>query len=177
MRAVQASDYAIGEFKFLRRLLLFHGRTNYVRISEMVLYFFYKNFVFTLIHLFFAFLCLSSGQTIIDDWLITFYNMVFTAFPLGARACLDKDVTDDDGEIISHLTPFIYKENKMFPIFDVKNFLISLLRGTIHGIINFLLVIFTLWNGATDEKGNSADLWFLSVVLYTNIISVKFNLF
>jgi magnesium-transporting ATPase (P-type) len=140
----------------------------------MVLYFFYKNFVFTLIHFFFAFLCLCSGQTIIDDWLITFYNMLFTAFPLGARACLDKDVSDDDGEIIIQLSPLIYKENKSFPIFNVKNFLLSLLRGSIHGIINFLIVIFSLWNSASDEKGNYADLWFLSVVLYTNIIFVRF---
>jgi len=103
--------------------------------------------------------------------------MVFTAFPLGARACLDQDVSDEDGLIISQLTPFIYKENKIFPIFDVKNFMISLLRGTIHGIINFILVIFSLWNNTIDEKGNNADLWFLSVVLYTNIISVKFKLF
>jgi P-type E1-E2 ATPase len=31
MQAVQASDYAIGEFKFLYRLLLIHGRWNYLR--------------------------------------------------------------------------------------------------------------------------------------------------
>lgn len=100
--------------------------------------------------------------------------MLFTAFPLGARACLDKDVSDDDGEIIIQLSPLIYKENKSFPIFNVKNFLLSLLRGSIHGIINFLIVIFSLWNSASDEKGNYADLWFLSVVLYTNIIFVRF---
>ena len=40
MRAVQSSDYAIGEFQFLRSLLLFHGRTNYIRNAECVMYFF-----------------------------------------------------------------------------------------------------------------------------------------
>ena len=48
MRAVQASDYALGEFKFLWRLLLVHGRMAYVRNCELILYFFYKNIVFTL---------------------------------------------------------------------------------------------------------------------------------
>ena len=174
MRAVQASDYAIGEFKLLRRLLLWHGRTNYVRISEMILYFFYKNFMFTLLHFFFMFLNLASGQTIIDDWLITFYNMVFTAFPLGVRAILDKDVDKDDGEVIYHLMPFMYNENKLQPIFNVKNFLLALLRGTVHGIINFVFVTLCLLNTPVDLNGNIADLWFVSVSLYTNIIFVLY---
>ena len=54
MRAVQASDFAIGEFQFLRRLLFYHGRVNSNRISQMILYFFYKNFVFTIIHFFYT---------------------------------------------------------------------------------------------------------------------------
>ena len=86
MRAVQASDFAIGEFKFLRRLLFFHGRSNNNRISKMIIYFFYKNFVFTIIQFIYAFFCMGSGQTIIDDWFITCYNLVFTALPLGCSS-------------------------------------------------------------------------------------------
>lgn len=33
MSAVQASDYALPEFRMLWRLLLVHGRWNYIRIS------------------------------------------------------------------------------------------------------------------------------------------------
>lgn len=47
MRAVQSSDFALGEFRCLWRLLLVHGHWNYIRIAEMVLYFFYKNMIFT----------------------------------------------------------------------------------------------------------------------------------
>ena len=46
MSAVQASDFAIGEFQLLKRLLFIHGRNNLYRISKMILYFFYKNFIF-----------------------------------------------------------------------------------------------------------------------------------
>ena len=177
MRAVQASDYAVGEFMYLKRLLLFHGRINNMRISEMILYFFYKNFVFTLNHFFFTFLCLSSGQTIIDDWLITFYNMIFTAFPLGGRACLDRDITYEDGEIINNIQPFIYKESKTFPLFTVEKFILSLVRGAVHCIINFCFVIYVLWYDLADINGNTADLWFISVVIYTNILLVILILF
>ena len=82
LSAVQASDFAIGEFQLLRRLLFIHGRTNLYRISKMILYFFYKNFIFTMSQFYFSFLCLGSGQTIVDDWYITCYNLIFTALPL-----------------------------------------------------------------------------------------------
>lgn len=64
MGAVQASDYALPEFRMLWRLLLVHGRWNYVRIAEMILYFFYKNMLFTFPQFIFAFYCGYSGQTL-----------------------------------------------------------------------------------------------------------------
>ncbi|KAJ1632705.1 hypothetical protein T492DRAFT_590889 [Pavlovales sp. CCMP2436] len=53
MQAVQNADFAIGQFRFLRRLLFVHGRHNYRRISILVCYMFYKNVVdrFTQFHL------------------------------------------------------------------------------------------------------------------------------
>ena len=92
MGAVQASDYALPEFRMLWRLLLVHGRWNYVRISEMILYFFYKNMLFTIPQFLFAFYCGYSAQTVFDDYYIATYNLVFTSLPLLARAILEQDV-------------------------------------------------------------------------------------
>jgi hypothetical protein len=39
------SDYSIGQFRFLTRLLLVHGHYCYWRISYLVQFFFYKNLV------------------------------------------------------------------------------------------------------------------------------------
>ncbi len=47
-QAANNADFAIGEFKFLRRLLLVHGRWNYVRQSKVFLYSMHKNMVLTL---------------------------------------------------------------------------------------------------------------------------------
>ena len=92
MGAVLASDYALPEFRMLWRLLLVHGRWNYIRISEMVLYFFYKNMLFTIPQFIFAFYCGFSGQTIFDGIYITLYNLIFTSIPLVVRAVLEQDV-------------------------------------------------------------------------------------
>ena len=47
-QAANNADMAIGEFKFLRRLLLVHGRWNYIRQSNLFLYCMHKNMVVTL---------------------------------------------------------------------------------------------------------------------------------
>jgi P-type E1-E2 ATPase len=46
---VNASDYAIGQFRFLTRLLIVHGRWNYRRMSVLVSYMFYKNIVLCMV--------------------------------------------------------------------------------------------------------------------------------
>jgi phospholipid-transporting ATPase len=47
-QAVMASDFAMGQFRFLKRLLLVHGHWNYHRMSYMILYNFYRNVVYVL---------------------------------------------------------------------------------------------------------------------------------
>jgi magnesium-transporting ATPase (P-type) len=63
-----------------------------MRIAEMILYFFYKNMLFTIPQFVFAFFCGYSGQTIFDDIYISLYNLIFTAFPLIIRAVFEQDV-------------------------------------------------------------------------------------
>lgn len=41
-QAVMSSDYAIGQFRFLQRLVLVHGRWSYRRLAEAIANFFYK---------------------------------------------------------------------------------------------------------------------------------------
>ncbi len=52
----------------------------------MILYFFYKNMVFTVPQTVFCFYCYGSGLSIFDNWAITFYNMIFTLLPVMIRA-------------------------------------------------------------------------------------------
>lgn len=47
-QAVGNSDYAIGQFRFLRRLLFTHGRWSGVRLTIFMLIFFNKNILFTM---------------------------------------------------------------------------------------------------------------------------------
>ena len=54
MQAVNSSDFAVGQFRFLRGLLLVHGRFINRRLSTLCFYMFYKNIVQTLVQFWFS---------------------------------------------------------------------------------------------------------------------------
>ena len=58
----------------------------------MILYFFFKNMLFTFPQFLLAFFCAYSGQSVYDDWFISFYNLIFTSVPLVVRAVLEQDI-------------------------------------------------------------------------------------
>lgn len=58
----------------------------------MILYFFYKNMLFTIPQFIAAYYCAYSGQTVFDDVYVTLYNLIFTALPLIVRAVMEQDV-------------------------------------------------------------------------------------
>jgi phospholipid-transporting ATPase len=181
MQAVQASDYAVGEFRFLWELLFVHGRFNYIRQSEMILYFIYKNLVFTLPQFWFCFYCAFSGQTVYDDWYITMYNMVLTALPLMVKGLLEKDVRipdrleieQNDAEISSRLryeVPKLYKTGKLNTIFTGWNFASAVFVGILHSALVFFVPLYVSSKEVLDEEGSETDYVFFSVTSFTSII-------
>jgi phospholipid-transporting ATPase len=81
-QAARASDYAIGQFRFLKNLLLCHGRECYRRNSYAISYMFYKNIFLVFPIWVYGFVSYFSGTIIYDIFLYNFYNMVFTVLPI-----------------------------------------------------------------------------------------------
>lgn len=176
-QAALSSDYAIGEFKCLRRLILFHGRLNYIRIAEMILYFFFKNFLFTIPQFYFAFYSGYSGQTLYDDWFVSLYNMVFTSLPLLIKGLLEQDINDDDGQFVKDHIPYTYYLGREGLIFNIKNFIITVLVAVAESIIVFFFTEYMMfYNIPMSSNGSIADFWSISLTQFTSIILVKFLL-
>lgn len=108
-RAVQASDFALPEFRMLRRLLLYHGRARYISISKFILYFFYKNAVVSMPQFFFAYFNAYSAMVVFDEYYIQGFNTLFTSIPPGALAVIWWDIAVDiDGPQYDELLPKLY---------------------------------------------------------------------
>lgn len=78
-QAVRSADYAISQFQYLQKLMLFHGRLGYRRVSWVVCYYFYKNIVLVFTEIYFAFYNGFSGQIYFADWLPMLYNSLWTS--------------------------------------------------------------------------------------------------
>jgi len=180
MRAVQASDYALPEFKALWKLLLVHGRLSYIRISEMILYFFYKNMILTTAQYAFLFYNGFSGQTIYDDWYISLYNLAFTSLPLIVRALFDKDIyyrywTDDQESIatsgvLKYYYPYLYYIGQKGYIFTLANAMWWVFIGLMFGLVIFLGIIYAVDAEAINSSGHMADVWYVSILTYTAVV-------
>jgi hypothetical protein len=70
MQAVMASDFAIAQFRFLGKLLLVHGHWSYVRVANLILYFYYKNAFFVFVLFWFQFFAGFSGQVAVEQLLV-----------------------------------------------------------------------------------------------------------
>ena len=167
--AVQASDFSIGEFKILKKLLFIHGRVNLYRISNMILYFFFKNCVFTMVQFYFAFLNLGSGQTFIDDWYITCYNLIFTALPLCISALTDSDINIYNKKVKKNLS-LLYKESRdNYRIFTFGRFIFNLFKGAVISLLIFTTCCIKQLLGI---KGLLSNIWYISLKSYMCVLFV-----
>ena len=177
MRAAQTADYAIGEFKSLWHLLLIQGRLSYLRIGEMILYFFYKNVVFTIPQLFFAFYSAYSGQTFYDDWFISFYNMFFTMAPLTFKALIDHDIhhiKDNYQSQLHSLYPYIYSTGQFNWLFTKANFVKWWALGFLHSALLYFIPIYCFRDAILFQNGKSGDIWSLSATSFTAVVFVLY---
>jgi phospholipid-transporting ATPase len=94
-QAARSADFAIGEFKHMRRLLFYYGRESYRKSCNLVLFSFYKNIVLVLPQFFFSFFNFFSGQTLYDSFLYQFFNVLYAAAPIILYALFDHDSTDE----------------------------------------------------------------------------------
>jgi phospholipid-translocating ATPase len=86
LQAVNSSDYAIGQFRFLQRLLLVHGHWSYMRNANMIVNFFYKEIIGIGVLFWFQFYSAYSATTVYEyTYLLFWYVYVF--FPFRFERC------------------------------------------------------------------------------------------
>jgi len=92
-QAARAADYSIGQFRFLKNLLFYHGREAYRRNSYLISYMFWKNIVYVVPIWVFGFVSFFSGTVIYNPYLYNFYNISFTGLPIIWFAVFDLEHT------------------------------------------------------------------------------------
>ncbi|GKV03015.1 hypothetical protein SLEP1_g15380 [Rubroshorea leprosula] len=163
-QAVMASDFAMGQFRFLKRLLLVHGHWNYQRVAYLVLYNFYRNAVFVLM-LFWYILCTAFSTTsALTDWSSVFYSVIYTSIPTIVIGILDKD--------LSHRTllqyPKLYGAGHRHEAYNLQLFWITMIDTLWQSFVLFYVPLFTYKESAIDIW-SIGSLWTIAVVILVNM--------
>ncbi|KAF8310990.1 phospholipid-transporting ATPase 1 [Clavulina sp. PMI_390] len=91
-QAAMSADYAFGQFRFLAKLLIVHGRWSYQRVSDMHANFFYKNVIWTLAMFWFGIYSNFDATYLYQVTFVLLYNVVFTSLPVIALGAFDQDL-------------------------------------------------------------------------------------
>ncbi|PSS32758.1 Phospholipid-transporting ATPase [Actinidia chinensis var. chinensis] len=163
-QAVMASDFAMGQFRFLKRLLLVHGHWNYQRVGYLVLYNFYRNAVFVLMLFWYILSTAFSTTSALTDWSSVFYSVIYTSVPTIVVGILDKD--------LSHKTlleyPKLYGAGHRQESYNMYLFWITMIDTLWQSLVLFYIPVFT-YRESTIDIWSMGSLWTISVVILVNM--------
>lgn len=172
-QAVMSADYAIGQFRFLTRLLLVHGRWSYKRLAEMVPCFFYKNVVFTFTCFWFGLFNNFDGSYLFEYTYLMFYNLAFTSLPVIFMAILDQDVSDT----VSLIVPQLYRSGILSLEWSQFKFVWYMLDGVYQSVIAFFFPYLLYYIGFQNHEGLPLDHRFWMGVLVCGIAVTSCNFY
>ena len=166
-QAVRSSDYSIGQFRFLEKLILYYGRNGYTKIAKYISYYFYKNFILVVTELIFAFYNGFSGQIFFPDWYGTLFNAIFTSWPCIFVFAYERELSVN----ICKKFPVLYRAGPKNYHFNLKTFWTYIIYGLIHSILCFMIPAYSLRN-IINENGDTMNSWRISTVSFSMVIHV-----
>lgn len=166
-QAVQSSDYAISQFRYLQKLLLVHGRWGYRRISLFICYYFYKNVAVVFCEVCYAYFTGFSGQIYILDMLSMMFNAVWTSWPCMLTFILEQDLNAAD----SFKYPVAYQAGQRRQLFSYSVFWQYMFLAMWHGFVAIFLP-FAAMAKAVDIDARDTGLWWVSTLSFTLIIHI-----
>lgn len=172
-QAAMSSDYALGQFRFLTRLLLTHGRWSYKRFSEVIPSFFFKNINYTLALFWYSVCNDFDGSYLFDYTYLVFYNLAFTAAPVILLGVFDQDVSAE----VSMLVPQLYRVGIMQQEFTETKFWIYVIDGVYQSLISFFFPYLMYYYSFQDTSGLAVDHRFYVGVLVTCISCIGSNFY
>ncbi|OUM64487.1 hypothetical protein PIROE2DRAFT_22931, partial [Piromyces sp. E2] len=150
-QAVKASDYAFKEFKFLKRLIFIHGHYNYIRITKILLYSFYKNIVLIIPQILCGFYTYWSGTMVYEEMFLTAYNVLMTSIPGPVLACVERDLPAS----AIYSNPPLYLETLKGKYWNKKLFLHWFTLSIYQGLMSFYMAYFTFNDSIMSNDGKS----------------------
>ncbi|XP_025035197.2 phospholipid-transporting ATPase IH isoform X4 [Pelodiscus sinensis] len=165
-QAARNSDYAIPKFKHLKKMLLVHGHFYYVRISELVQYFFYKNVCFIFPQFLYQFFCGFSQQPLYDTAYLTLYNISFTSLPILLYSLIEQHVSID----MLKREPSLYRDIAKNALLRWRVFIYWTFLGLFDAVVFFFGAYFLFDNTTVASNGQMFGNWTFGTLVFTVLV-------
>ncbi|WWC67489.1 uncharacterized protein I206_101397 [Kwoniella pini CBS 10737] len=172
LQAVNSSDYAIAQFRYLKRLLFVHGHWSYYRNSSMILNFFYKNIIGIGVLFWYMVFCGWSTTYVFAYVYLLFWNVFWTIMPVLAIGLFDKDIDD---ETLMAL-PELYKKGREGAYFGIKIFCYYLFEGFFQTAVIYFFIHYTYITTSARGDGYDVYIYEMSTTMVMGAVMVA-NLF
>ena len=180
-QAAYNSDYAISQFKYLKRLLFVDGRFSLARNSYFIYHYFFKNVIFGMAQFWFQVFSYFSGRSLNDEWYSMAFNSFFTVVPVAVRAVTEEDFDANFSNYppkyrkkLPYLFPDIYKEFRESKPFNVVKFTFIYMVGVFISIVFFIIPAFSMYREFYDSRGYAFSFWDVSLVYFLSVIILHF---
>nr|POF14290.1 putative phospholipid-transporting atpase dnf3 [Quercus suber] len=150
LQAARTSDYSIAQFRFLTKLLLVHGRWNYIRTCLYTVSTLWKEMFFFLLQALYQRSTGYTGTSLYESWSLSMFNTLFSSLIVIFVGIFEKDL--HESTLIA--VPELYTKGQRSAGFNFKVYLwwmftaaaeAMIIYYTMYGL--FATAIFTLDNG------------------------------
>jgi phospholipid-translocating P-type ATPase (flippase) len=167
-QAVQVSDVAISQFRFLQPLLFCHGRRAYRRIAVYLCYYLYKNVALAMGDVVWMHMDKYRGRIAFPEYLSINYNVFFTSWHILFVLGFDRDVPD----YIANSHPELYHCGPKRLLFNKKVFSSWMVYAIIHGAVAWIVPYFMVSVDSEYDKLNPTEWWEGSVAALTILVLI-----
>ena len=131
LQAARVADYAIAQFRFLQRLLLVHGRWNYVRTAKFILCTFWKEMFFYLPQALYQQFNGYSGTSLYEATSLTVFNTLFTSLAVICMGIWEQDLSAATLLAVPEL--YVYGQRNRG--LNLKKYTGWMIMGAIEGVV------------------------------------------
>lgn len=180
-QAAYNSDYAISQFKYLKRLIFLTGRFCLERNSYFIYQYFFKNVLFTLPQFWLCIFSGYSGSNLYDDWYYMGFNSFVTVAPVAARAVTEEDFDPEfegcsnrERVMLSYLFPDIFSEYRDSIPFNIVKFFLIFIVAVIFSLPCYLIPAFSFKYGMKNDTGITLGYIDISFCCFLSVLVIHF---
>ncbi|KAL1798035.1 hypothetical protein ACET3X_004641 [Alternaria dauci] len=160
LQAARTSDYSIAQFRFLVKLLLVHGRWNYIRTCKYTVGTFWKELLFYLTQALFQMKVGYTGTSLYESWSLSMFNTLFTSLPVIFMGVFEKDLSASTLLAV----PELYTVGQRNGAFNFRVYLAWMFMASAEAMVVYYVML-GLYGDASWTEDNS--IFALGSITYT----------